>query len=121
MRGMALVVLSIAVASTALALAQAQQPAPAAAGQESAEEVIVRGKRLTDLRFEVQVARERAYNLFNNINSNDEFDVYCREEGRTGTRSTERVCRPQFESRISADAAREYLSTLFALCQPSGL
>jgi hypothetical protein len=97
--------------------AAAQTEPGASSETEPPEEVVVRGKRLTDLRFEVQVARERAYDLFNDINSNDDFDVYCREEGRTGTRSTQRVCRAQFENRVSADAAKEYVATLFALCQ----
>jgi hypothetical protein len=104
---------------TAGDIALAQRESAAASNAETPEEVVVRGKRLTDLRFDVQVARERAYNLFNDINSNDDFDVYCREEGRTGTRSTQRVCRAQFENRVSADAAKEYMSTLFSLCQPN--
>jgi hypothetical protein len=86
---------------------------------KQAEEVIVRGRRLGELRSEVRLARERAYGIFNEINGSDDFDVYCREEVRTGTRSTDRVCRAQFESRISADAAHEYMSSLSWRC-PAG-
>jgi hypothetical protein len=69
----------------------------------------VRGRRLSELSVDLQIARERAYDLFNDLNSNDDFDVYCHAEGRTGTRLTETVCRAQFENRISARAASEYL------------
>lgn len=93
-----------------------RMPTASSTQQEPVDEVIVRGRRLTELRLEVDMAQERAYEIFNEINSNDEFDVYCREEGRTGTRSTRRVCRAQFERRISADAAREYMAALAWTC-----
>lgn len=121
MRVAALVLFSI-VPGANVALTQGE-PAPsqrAGGSQETPEEVIVRGRRLTDLRFEIQVAREQAYAIFNEINSNDEFDIYCRDEGRTGTRATQRVCRAQFEGRVSADAAKEYMAHLFLRC-PQGI
>jgi hypothetical protein len=110
---MAISVASVALAQSELAVREHDNVGP---GQERPDEVIVRGRRLTDLRFEVRRARERAYVIFNEINSNDEFDVYCREEGRTGTRATQRICRAQFENRISADAAKEYMATLSWAC-----
>jgi len=101
------------------ALAQTEPPArerSAAARQEQTEEVVVRGRRIGELRAEVEDARERAYELFNDINSNDEFDVYCHNESRSGTNVPQVVCRAQFENRVSAAAAREYLSGLFSAC-----
>ena len=59
-----------------------------------------------------EIPRERAYDIFNDLNSDDDFEVHCRDEGRTGTRSTQRVCRPRFESRISRATAQEYLAML---------
>jgi hypothetical protein len=115
---------SMAIPCGGVAAAQSESAARdgngAMASQENPEEVIVRGRRLGELRSDVQLARERAYGIFNEINSSDDFDVYCREEGRTGTRSTDRVCRAQFENRISADAAQEYMSSLSWRC-PAGL
>jgi hypothetical protein len=115
MRIVAAILISIAASGGGAALAQSEG-ADAQAPQANSEEVIVRGRRLNDLRSEVQVARERAYGIFNEINSDDDFDVYCREEGRTGTRATQRVCRAQFENRISAAAAKEYMSSLSWSC-----
>jgi hypothetical protein len=83
----------------------------------SPDEVVVRGRRLTDLRFEVEVAQERAYAVFNELNSDDDFDVYCREERRYHSRATRRTCRAQFENRISAQAATEYMHALSWSCQ----
>jgi hypothetical protein len=84
--------------------------------EEAADEVIVRGRRLGEIRFEVQAARERAYDIFNEINSSDEFDIHCRDERRYHSRATRRVCRARFETRISADAGQEYLATLRWAC-----
>jgi hypothetical protein len=88
------------------------QSAPAA----DADEVIVRGRRLTELRFEVEQAQERAYAIFNALNSDDDFDVYCREERKYHSRATQRTCRAQFENRISAEAAQEYMAALNWQC-----
>jgi hypothetical protein len=119
MRIVALVLFSIAGAGGGVAIAQSASPPERADNslqQEAPDEVVVRGRRLGELRDDVDMARDRAYDIFNDINSDDDFDVYCREEGRTGTRSTQRVCRAQFESRISADAAQEYMSSLSWRC-----
>ena len=118
----ALIVLSMN-AIGGLALAQTEQPARergATAPQEQTEEVVVRGRRIGELRAEVEDARERAYELFNDLNGNDEFDVYCHNESRSGTNVPQVICRAQFENRISAAAAREYLSGLFSACNQDG-
>ena len=118
----ALIVLSMN-AIGGLALAQTEPSARergATASQEQTEEVVVRGRRIGELRAEVEDARERAYELFNDLNGNDEFDVYCHNESRSGTNVPQVICRAQFENRISAAAAREYLSGLFSACNGAG-
>ncbi len=100
---------SAAVQSTAREIAN-QQP----------EEVIVRGRRLADFRFQVEQARVRAYDIFNEINSDDDFDVHCVREQTTGTRVRQQVCRAQFEDRISAAAAQDYFAALRWVC-PDGV
>lgn len=112
-----LILTSVAASGSSQALAQ---DAPAAGdSQADTEEVIVRGRRLTELRFEVEKARERAYAIFNEINSDNDFDIYCRNERRYHSRATTRVCRAQFENRISAEAAMAYMAELNWTCQPN--
>jgi hypothetical protein len=106
--------------------AAAQNPAATGGSDarrtEAPEEIIVRGKRLAAFRVEVELARERAYAVFNEINSTDDFDVTCKSEMRTGTRVSRQVCGARFEGRISRRAAQEYLATVKALCAgPFGL
>ena len=84
--------------------------------RDAPEEVVVRGRRVGELRLEVELAKQRAYDVFNDINRNDEFDVTCTGESRTGSRLARQVCRARFENRISAAAAREYMSSLSWSC-----
>jgi hypothetical protein len=123
MRIVALALFSIAVLGGGIAFAQgdpaARERAEDSRQKEEPEEVVVRGRRIGELRAEVEDAREHAYELFNDLNGNDEFDVHCHKESRSGTNVPQVVCRAQFENRISAAAAREYMSTLFTVCQPN--
>jgi hypothetical protein len=123
-RIVALILLSIAVSGGGGALGQSAPVAPDGADdsaqRETPDEVIVRGRRLTELRFEVQEAREHAYAIFNEINSDDDFDVRCRDERRYHSRAKRRVCRAQFENRIAANAAKEYMAFMHMNCPSSG-
>ena len=100
--------------------AQAGSPGRAenSATQEAPDEVVVRGRRLSELRYELQAAREHAYDVFNALNSNDEFDILCDDERKYHSRTKKRVCKARFETDISAAAAREYMSALFFACRP---
>lgn len=78
------------------AIAQPQR----AAGAESAgpleppgePDIVVRGRRWGELRFELQLAEEAVYARFNDINTDDRFDVHCEREKRYASRMTERRC-----------------------------
>jgi hypothetical protein len=121
MRVGATIFVIMAISGTGAALAQSAPSNPERAGsasQEAPDEVVVRGRRIGELRAEVETARERAYTIFNEINTNNDFDVSCHNERQYHSRTTHRVCRPQFENRISAGAAKEYLSSLFLNCPP---
>ena len=56
--------------------------------------------------------------MFNALNSNDELDIYCKNERKYHSRATRRVCKARFESDISANAAKEYMTALFFACRP---
>jgi len=120
MRVLALILLSIALSGASLAVAQNERAsrdgAEASPAQEKPDEVIVRGKRLVELKFAVQKAQEHAYDLFNELNSTKDFDVHCHDEIRLFSHAKQRVCRAQFENRIQTEAGREYLGSLFLRC-----
>jgi hypothetical protein len=73
------------------------------------EEITVVGQRtLRDFRLEVQLARERVFGLFNSLNSDDMFDIHCRNVSRSGTRIPQRVCQPQYSEDLTHDAGNEF-------------
>jgi hypothetical protein len=120
MRIVALIVCSAVVSASGVALAQNE---PAARGRSAGspsgqadDEVVVTGKRLAELRVEVDKARERAWDIFNDINTNKDFDVVCKDETRTFSHARQRVCQPRFEWRITGAAAREYMAALSMVC-----
>ena len=77
---------------------------------------VVGQKSRRDLRLEVQEMREQVYGLFNELNSNDEFDVHCENVTVTGSRIPHRVCRPQFAINATSDAGGEFARSLQSNC-----
>ena len=113
------VVLSIfaALATLSAHAADAQDAATTESATEAPEEVVVRGKRLVDFRVAVETARMRAYDIFNEINSTNDFDVHCKDEIRHFSRAKQRVCRARFEERISEQAGKDYFDSLLLRCR----
>ena len=101
---------------------RAQPTSPAKDGNSSdpsptaADEVIVRGKRLSDIASALEVARVHVYDVFNDLNSDDAFDVHCEREASTGSRIKRDVCRPRFKADISNAAAKAWTDALKWVC-----
>lgn len=76
---------------------------------EELDRVDVYGTRtdLSRMRQAVIDAEDRFYEKYNDINSNDEFDVRCRVEARTGTRLTTRTCRPLYQEDAVQEGAKQ--------------
>lgn len=123
MRIVTLVMCSVVVCADGVAVAQ---NVPGAAGRNAGspagkadDEIIVTGKQLGELRVQVQKARQLAWGIFNDINSNNDFDVVCKDETHGFSHAKVRTCRPKFEGRITNTAAKEYLSAIALTC-PAG-
>ena len=84
-------------------------PFASAAADEtkSKDDMIVAKKSLSELRSELYKSEEAFYDLFNEINEDDDYDVDCFYERATGTRIKNHVCRAKFVSdAFSSHAAR---------------
>jgi hypothetical protein len=79
---------------------------------ENPEEIIVRGKPLSEFRLEIERARDEMIRLFNEANEGDDNDVRCRYEAPTGSRIPERVCSTGSQDGASARGARDFLNSL---------
>jgi hypothetical protein len=120
MRIVTLMVCSVVVFACRVAVAQNEvaaggRSAGSPAGQAD-DEVIVTGKQLGQMRAQIENARERAWGIFNDINSSNDFDVHCKDETHSFSHAKVRACRPQFEGRITSTAAREYLAAIAMTC-----
>lgn len=92
-------ILGLLLAGPVCGLAAGQDTGDSAIGpqEETAsfdEEVVVRGRSRAALRLQIQIAEEAVYARFNDINSNDEFDIHCYQEVITGSKIPRRVCQP---------------------------
>lgn len=94
---------------------------PESAG--TTEEVIVRGQRPGALRIQIELAEEAVYDRFNDINSNDEFDIHCKDIAFTGSRMLTRFCQPNFwhatEESIAYETVRLLQGSAFSM--PTGI
>jgi hypothetical protein len=119
-RAGALLLIPLVALSMSRVAAQSETVVPAGPPDRRAEqidEITVIGQRsLRELRLEAQAARERVYDLFNSLNSHDEFNIHCYNVPRTGTRIPQRVCRPQYTDTATIEASKEFLTALLQEC-----
>jgi hypothetical protein len=83
-----------------------EAPATDAAG-ERIEEITVTGQRsLFDLRMKVSEAEDAMYALFNELNTDDKYDVVCKIEIRYFSHIKQKRCLPQYALDALMDAAQ---------------
>ena len=75
---------------------------------ETIDEVTVMGVRsLALLRAEVIEAEEVVYNLFNELNDDDDYDIICKKETRIGSQMPQRICLARMYREAVADATND--------------
>src|SRR5262245_24627128 len=72
----------------------AQEAAPAVSEPAAPPEdvIIVREKELEELRLRIERAEDDVYTRFNEINSDDSYDIHCYERTPRNTHISKRVC-----------------------------
>jgi hypothetical protein len=71
---------------------------PAEQADDRLEEVIVYGQKpLWRLRRDIELAENRFYDLFNELNDDPKLRVTCSNEASTGSHVRKRICRTQLE------------------------
>lgn len=75
------------------------------------EEITVQGRKTTySLRMEIESLEEEVFGMFNELNSNDEFDVKCTREVYAGSCIPKRVCMTAFLRKEVARHTQDYLT-----------
>lgn len=83
------------------------------------DEIVVRGEAWEELRLEIRLAEEAVYDRFNEINSNDDFDIHCRMEPELGSRFDRRHCWSNGWRDHDADFAQATLNELLGQAGPN--
>ena len=73
------------------------------------EEILVYGKSLVSLRNAIYRAEDAVFEIFNQLNSDDKYDVHCGYETTTESRIKRRFCRSEFEARMLSEAGGAFL------------
>ena len=74
---------------------------------QTVDEIVVYGTpALLGMHNKLRVAEDEFFNMFNELNTEDELDVVCRQVKKTGTRISERVCQARILDEITADYRR---------------
>lgn len=58
------------------------------------------------LRHQIVQLEDQFYDLYNELNTVDDFDIHCIEEARTGTRFIKRSCRAVYQEQALAEEAQ---------------
>ena len=75
------------------------------------EEIIVTGQiTLSQMQSRLEFAKLAVFDLYNEINQDDYYDVACNFESPIGTRITRQVCEPAFVEVLEANAYQEALA-----------
>jgi hypothetical protein len=107
--GIAGAVLTLTAALCAHTFAAAQ-PHPA-----SPEEIIVRGRSYAELRAQIRLRQEVVFEVFNDINSDDAFDIHCKMEPRLASHILERRCLSNSWREQDANMGQAFLGNLQGL------
>ena len=77
---------------------------------EPIEEIVVRGyKPLINLKLEMYEAEEALYDIFNSLNSDDDYDIHCYKEAPTGSKLPRRVCKTEKMGKILAEQTQKMM------------
>lgn len=114
MKGKALPIVAVLMAyALGMGPVHAASPEPVSETTELPE-VQVMGKRLYQMRQDIIKAEDKFFALFNQLNTDDDYDVHCAMEAPTGTRLKQRVCRVQFYEKAQAEEAQAILRGEYA-------
>ena len=111
-----LLALSSAAYSQVAAIDEPESGAP-----ETIEEITVYGdKSLSQLRRELHKASEAFFDVYNDVNSNDDFDIFCDYQTKLGQRRRDHVCTPRFAMMAEARETSAWLMSGIQLQRSTG-
>ena len=78
------------------------------------EEITVIGQRqIFSLRKQVIQAEDHAFEIFNALNDDDDYDVHCEMRAPIGTHIKKRICLPNFYHKAAMVEGQSYISQIY--------
>ena len=86
------------------------------------EEIQVLGTRtLYSIRMEIVDEENKIFSMFNELNSDDRFDILCDNIAPTGSHIQQRVCEPRFVIETRAQMTQDYVRGIGMLVESSAV
>ena len=82
---------------------------PQASGRPIEEIQVLGTRTLYSIRMEIVDEENKIFSMFNELNSDDRFDIFCDNIAPTGSHIKQRVCEPRFVTDMRARIAQDYL------------
>ena len=82
---------------------------PQASGRPIEEIQVLGTRTLYSIRMEIVDEENKIFSMFNELNSDDRFDIFCDNIAPTGSHIKQRVCEPRFVTDMRARMAQDYL------------
>ena len=82
---------------------------PQASGRPIEEIQVLGTRTLYSIRMEIVDEENKIFSMFNELNSDDRFDILCDNIAPTGSHIKQRVCEPRFVTDMRARMAQDYL------------
>ena len=95
--------------------------APQASGRQIEEIRVIGARTFFSLRMQIVEEENKLYGIFNELNSDDDFDIECAKIAPTGTHISQRVCEPRFVIEMRSRMARDWISGIGELNSTSDL
>ncbi|MFL2873600.1 MAG: hypothetical protein ACJZ8M_09750 [Pseudohongiellaceae bacterium] len=103
-------------------IAPIQRQAPPQASDRPIEEIQVLGTRtLYSIRMEIVDEENKIFSMFNELNSDDRFDILCDKIAPTGSHIQQRVCEPRFVTETRAQMTQDYVRGIGMLVESSAV
>ena len=82
---------------------------PQASGRPIEEIQVLGTRTLYSIRMEIVDEENKIFSMFNELNSDDRFDILCDNIAPTGSHIKQRVCEPRFVTETRAQMTQDYV------------
>lgn len=85
-----------------------EETGPTTEAEDTIDEITVMGARpLALMRAEVVVAEQAVYDLYNELNDDDDYDIICKKQTQIGSQIPKRVCQARMYRDAVSDATQD--------------